>query len=43
VNLRRLGWFLTEGGSHHDFKRAPADIEALLDIASGQTEWRDVR
>jgi hypothetical protein len=43
VALQAAALIAVKLGSYHDFKHAPVVISALLEIASGQTEWRDAR
>jgi hypothetical protein len=43
VALQAAALLAVKLGSYHDFKRAPAVISALLEIASEQQEWRDAQ
>jgi hypothetical protein len=43
VALQAAALLAVKLGSYHDFRRAPAVISALLEIASGPAEWRDAR
>jgi hypothetical protein len=43
VALQAAALLAVKLGSYHDFRRAPAVILALLEVAGGQAEWRDAR
>jgi hypothetical protein len=43
VALQAAALLAVKLGSYHDFKRAPAVISALLEVANEQQEWRDAQ